>query len=100
MTVASGNTGTAGAKCLCSDDAANDEPVSAPVITLTEGTSIVRVATSGSYTDPGYSADTGETVTVNFSAVNMSNIGVPTQSTIPRLMHLAIPVRRLDRLES
>ena len=70
-TDASGNTGTASRNVYVRD-------TTAPVITLTEGTSIVRVATSGSYTDPGYSADTGETVTVNFSAVNMSTSGTYT----------------------
>ena len=50
----------------------------APVITLTGSSSLVLEATSGSYSDPGATADTGETVTVNSSSVNMSTSGTYT----------------------
>ena len=70
-TDADNNTGTASRTVYVRD-------TTAPVITLTEGSSIVRVATNGSYTDPGYSADTGETVTINFASVNMSTSGYYT----------------------
>jgi hypothetical protein len=70
-TDADGNTGTASRTVIVEDT--ND-----PVITLVngdEGTTDYTVERGTTYVDPGATADTGETVTVNTSGLNMAVSG-------------------------
>jgi hypothetical protein len=70
-TDADGNTGTASRTVIIEDTIA-------PVITLVngdEGTTDYTVQRGTTYVDPGATADTGETVTINTSQLNMSVSG-------------------------
>src|SRR6056300_537756 len=69
-----GNTGTASRTVIVED-------TNAPVITLVngdQGTTDYTVERGTTYVDPGATADTGETVTVNTSQLNMSVSGTYT----------------------
>ena len=63
-TDADGNTGTASRTVIVEDN-------NAPVITLS-GANPYTVERASNYVDPGATADTGETVTVNTSGLNMA----------------------------
>jgi hypothetical protein len=70
----SGNEGTAQRRVIVED-------TTPPVITLTDGdpgTTYYTVERGTTYTDPGATADTGETVTVDTSGLNMSVAGTYT----------------------
>ena len=74
-TDASGNTGTASRTVIVED-------TTAPVISLVDGdnqgSSTYTVERATTYTDPGASADTGETVTIDTSQLDMSTSGTYT----------------------
>ena len=65
-----GNTGTASRTVIVEDNIA-------PVITLS-GANPYTVERASNYVDPGATADTGETVTVNTSSLNMAVNGTYT----------------------
>ena len=69
-TDADGNTGTASRTVIVEDNIA-------PVITLS-GANPYTVERASNYADPGATADTGETVTVNTSGLNMAVSGTYT----------------------
>jgi hypothetical protein len=72
VTDASGNTGTASRTVIVEDTIA-------PIISLVDGdnvgSSTYTVERATTYTDPGATADTGETVTIDTSQLDMSTIG-------------------------
>ena len=73
-TDADGNTGTASRTVIVED-------TTAPVITLTNGdigTTNYTIERGTTYVDPGATTDTGETVTVNTSGLNMAVSGTYT----------------------
>ena len=90
-TDADGNIGTASRTVVVED-------TNAPVITLS-GVNPYTVERASNYVDPGATADTGETVTVNTSQLNMAVSGTytvtysATDADGLSLIHISEPTR-------